>query len=185
MSGDSGNLPAPLRHILTPSQAKAQATHLLSIYHVPNTVLGSLGEFKDRPLFLSKNLQLINQPNKQKQNKTRNQAREIRCRREKEPLCYMSTASGPQEALESRAWAMAMPGVCQDRLCSKREALKSDSPRPSPGKSQTSPPSWEAWEGFGELVWAGGSAETPSGWDGVDARQLRLTRFRLWGLGTP
>lgn len=80
---------------------------------------------------------------------------------------------------------MAMPKMCQDRLCSKREALKTNSPCPSPGKSQTSPPSWEAWEGFGESVWAGGSAETPSGRDGVDARQLRLTSLGLWGLGTP
>lgn len=56
--------------MLTPAQAKAQATHLLGVYHVPNTVLGSSGECKDRPLFLSKNLQLINQPTKQKQNKT-------------------------------------------------------------------------------------------------------------------
>lgn len=80
---------------------------------------------------------------------------------------------------------MAMPRVCQDRLCSKREALKTDSPRPSPGKSQASPPSWEAWEGFGEPVWAGGSAETPSGQEGADPRQLRITRLSLWDRCTP
>lgn len=28
-----------------------QATHLLSIYPAPSAVLGSLGEFKERPLF--------------------------------------------------------------------------------------------------------------------------------------
>ena len=55
--------------------------------------------------------------------------------------------------------------VGQDKLSSR------PAPHPSLGKLATNPPSWEAWEALGRMVWAGGSAETPSGLV-VDGRQL-------------
>lgn len=59
VSGDRGNLPTPLRHTHTPHPRPkpSQAMRLLSIYHAPNTVVGSVGECKERTLFPSKYLQ--------------------------------------------------------------------------------------------------------------------------------
>lgn len=90
----------------------------------------------------------------------------------KEPVCQVPGTPGRQEELkESRGWAKGMPRVGQDRLSSRSQALRTSLLPLSPSKLVTNPSSWEAWEALGRTIWAGGSAETPSGL-GVDGRQL-------------
>ena len=88
----------------------------------------------------------------------------------KDPLCAQRTKPTGSVKKDLREWAKGMPEWVKTSFPAEPR-LSELAPHPQPRQVRHKPVLLGGWGGFGSNVWAGGSAETPSGM-GVDGRQL-------------